>query len=266
MNIFAIGGGELRSGETAPMDRRIVELTGKSRPHALFLPTASFDSREYASAFASVYGDLGCETESLFLWDGFSREEIEETIQRTKWNSEPHAWDFRGSDQQVREAVERCDLVYVGGGNTRRLMELWKSIGLDEMLREAGERGVVLSGVSAGCICWARYGNSDAALTEDMGKPTMRIDCLGFLPIALCPHMSHEGFRLEEFRAMMRETPGVGIGLDDGCALEVVDEECRFITSMPGAVAHRMVGGAHEVVDPTTTVTLAELASPERRL
>jgi dipeptidase E len=119
------------------------------------------------------------------------------------------------------------------------------------MLEEAANRGAVLSGLSAGCICWARYGNSDAALTEDLGKPTMRIDCLDFLPVSLCPHMSREGFRLEEFKAMMRETPGVGIGLDDGCALEYVNGRYRILSSVEAATAHRVTGDSHEILDPT---------------
>jgi len=251
MTIVAIGGGDMRAGETLELDRRIVALTGKAKPRALFLPTASFDPRDYWEGFQSIYaGRLGCDTGVLFLWEGYSPEEIEATIQATKWNDHPHVWEFRGNFDQVRDSIEAADIVYVGGGNTKRMLELWRSIGVDEMLREAATRGAVLSGLSAGCICWGRYGNSDFALTENLGKPTGRIDGLDFIPVALCPHMSREAFRLEEFKAMMAETPGVGIGLDDGCALEFIDGRYRILSCVEGAVAHRVTALSHKIVEP----------------
>lgn len=238
-------------GETIELDRHIVSMTGKANPRALFLPTASFDSRDYWEQFQFIYaGSLGCSVDVLFLWDGYEPEEIEATIQRTKWNDYPHDWDFRGNLDVVADSISKADLVYVGGGNTKRMLELWRSIGVDGMLKAAAGRGVVLSGLSAGCICWGRYGNSDFALTEDLGKPTGRIDGLDFLPVALCPHMSREGFRLEEFKAMMRETPGVGIGLDDGCALEYTDGRYRILSCLEGALAHRVTSGTHRVLEP----------------
>ena len=66
--IVAISGGEMAEGETLPFDRRIIELTGKSRPRALFIPTASADASEYQDIVQRVYGgDLGCEVEMLLL-------------------------------------------------------------------------------------------------------------------------------------------------------------------------------------------------------
>jgi dipeptidase E len=253
MKIVAIGGGDMSAGETLAIDEAVVRLTGKSTPRALFLPTASFDADGYYESFQRIYGqNLGCETDVLYLWKGYSQDEIESKIQETKWNVQPHTWEYRGDPSHVQRAIGLADLVYVGGGNTRRMVELWRSIGVDRMLREAAERGAVLSGLSAGCICWARYGNTDAALTERLGKPTMRMDCLDFLPISLCPHMSREGFRVEEFKAMMRETPGVGIGLDDGCALEYVDGKYRFIACVAGAGAHRITCSTHEILEPSS--------------
>jgi dipeptidase E len=250
VKIVAIGGGDMGGGETRLLDERIVELTGKDKPRALFLPTASFDGPGYYESFAAAYGGLGCEADVLFLWAGYAPEEIEERIQRTKWNDFPHSWEFRGTVKEVEDAIAAADLIYVGGGNTKRMIEMWKSVGVDRMLGQAADRGAVLSGLSAGCICWGRYGNSDAALTEGLGKPTMRIDCLDYLPISLCPHMSREGFRLEEFKAMMRETPGVGIGLDDGCALEYVDGNYRILACVDGAVGHRVTADRYELLEP----------------
>lgn len=241
----------MASGETLPLDRRIVELTGKAHPRALFLPTASFDSRDYWESFKQTYAaSLGCSVDVLFLWDRFNPEEIEATIQATKWNDSPHTWEFRGDRRQVEDSIEKADLVYVGGGNTKRMIEMWRSIGVDALLKRAAERGTVLAGLSAGCICWARFGNSDFALTEDLGRPTGRADCLGFLPLSMCPHMSREAFRLEEFQAMMQETPGVGLGIDDCAALEYVDGSYRIVACTEGAVAHRITANSHEIIEP----------------
>lgn len=261
--IVATGGGSLQQGETLPIDKEVVDLTGKERPHVAFMPTASFDTPGYAEDAARVYSGLGCTLQPLFLWEGYTPEEIETTIQKTKWNEEPHVWEFRGNLNQVEETLESADIVYVGGGNTRRMIELWRSIGVDKMIDEASQRGAVLTGVSAGCICWARYGNSDAALTEGLGTNTMRIDCLNYLPISLCPHTSREGFRLGEFAAMVATTPGVGIGLDDGCALEVVGDQYRFLSCLPGAHAHRIYSNWGQVVTEDLQV-IGEWASFEK--
>lgn len=263
MKIVAIGGGHMGEGQTLALDSGIVELTGKRNPRALFLPTASFDSREYWQSFETVYGSLGCDCSALFLWDGYSQQEIDAVIERTKMSDSAHHWEFRGDIAAVRPTIESTDIIYVGGGNTRRMLELWRSAGVDEMLGQAGERGAVLCGLSAGCICWGRYGNSDAALTENTGELTMRVDGLGFIDLALCPHYDGEPYRPAEFARMMSSTPGTGLGLEDCCALEISGERFRIITCREGAKAHvlRENGRVCEVVEPSHDFRrLAELA------
>lgn len=250
MKIVAIGGGSLAEGATLAIDREIVSLTEKAKPNALFLPTASLDPPEYVETFSRVYTDLGCATTALLLWEGYSRDEIERTIQATKQNQTPHRWSFRGNPDVVREKIAAADLIYVGGGNTRRMIELWRSTGVDALLRRAGERGAVLCGLSAGCICWGRYGNSDFALTEGLGRPTMRMEGLGFLPIAMCPHMDSESVRIQDFQDMMRDTPGVGVGLDDCCALQVDGDRYRILSSREGARGHLVTADRYEVLTP----------------
>jgi dipeptidase E len=104
--------------------------------------------------------------------------------------------------------------------------------------------------LSAGSICWFRHGNSDAPLSEGSRHlKTMRIDGLDLAPIALCPHTKEESFRLADFRAMMRQTPGPGIGLDDRCAIHVRGDHFRIVSAVQGACAHLIVwreGTLHE--------------------
>ena len=72
---------------------------------------------------------------------------------------------------------------------------------------------------------------------------TDRLDCLGFVDLVLCPHTRDEGFRLAEFRAMMKKECGPGIGLDDGCAIQIKGDQYRILSSMEGSVAHRIEWG-----------------------
>lgn len=231
MRILAIGGGELRERETLPLDEEMVRMTGKAHPRALLLPTASGDSPDYLPVFRSVYADvLGCAADALYLL------------------SEP------GGDV-VESMIAEADLIYVGGGNTKMMLEVWRRLGVDVLLRRATEAGTVLGGVSAGAICWFQYGNSDAPLFEGRTDiRTCRIDGLGFVDAAACPHTTREEHRLAEFEAMMRDTPGVGLGLDDLCGLQIEDSKYRVLSAGAGAGLHkvRWVDGefVHEFVAP----------------
>jgi len=141
--IIALGGGEMgRPGtkkETISIDREIIRLTGKKHPKLLFLPTASGDALSYVEVVKKYFGDfLGCRVSSLLLL----KERLPHTAIRTK--------------------ILGSDIVYVGGGNTLRMMRIWRKQGVDKILQLAYKKGIVLAGLSAGAICWFRYGNSDA--------------------------------------------------------------------------------------------------------
>lgn len=206
--LFAIGGGEMRLLETLPIDRAIVEATGKDRPNALFIGTASGDAATYFEIFEDVYGwHLGCKTRQLVVGEG--------------------------SEERL---LEWADLVYVGGGNTMRMVDLWRSHGFDALLRARFEDGMVVSGLSAGANCWFRYYNTDSPTFEGAAPgTTVRAEGLGWFDLSLCPHFIREPFRREAFIEMMKSTPGVGIAVDDGAALEFRDGEFRVLSANPEA-------------------------------
>ena len=212
--IVAIGGGELRKGQTFSIDREIVALTGRRRPRALLIPTASGDAEGYAETFERVYGrKLGCKCDVLYLLAA------------------------PPSRRAIRETIARADLVYVGGGNTLKMMRRWKFLGVARALRQAHRRGAVLSGVSAGAICWFDNGHSDSMRGYGHKRWSyIRASGLGLVAGTVCPHFHHKD-RRREFRKMIRRLGGVGVALDDGCALEVVDGRFRILTSMRGAGA-----------------------------
>lgn len=217
MRIVAIGGGELGEGDTLSIDKRIVELTGKSRPNALFIPTASSDSRDYAAVFARIYGDmLDCETETLYLLD------------------DPP------SPSQLADTIRAADLIYVGGGNTLKMMRRWRKLGVDKLLLDAAAGDTVLCGLSAGELCWFQYGHSDSmSFYHPDDWDYIRVKCLGLLPFTACPHYGGEN-RHANFQRLIAREGGIGIALDDCAAFEVIDDRYRIVISHPGAGAYRV--------------------------
>src|SRR5438046_671605 len=104
--IVAIGGGKIRTRGTAPIDREIIRLSNKKNPRLLFIPTASSDAELYWRRVQEYFGGyLKCKTDVLFL--------IQE----------------RPSKSEIRKKILSADIVYVGGGNTLKMMRLWRRLG-----------------------------------------------------------------------------------------------------------------------------------------
>jgi dipeptidase E len=215
--IVAIGGGDMVQLQTLPIDRRIVRLTGRKRPNALFIPTASSDSREYWEGFRAVYeGQLRCHAEVLFLLGD------------------------KPDPRDVARRIRCADLIYVGGGNTLKMMRRWRYLGVDQLLLRAYRKGTVLSGLSAGCLCWFDWGHSDSmCFYHPDDWDYVRVRGLGLIPALGCPHYDGEK-RDQSFEAMVKRHGDVGIALDNHAALEVVDGEYRIITSASEAGAYRV--------------------------
>lgn len=213
--IIAIGGGELKDFETLAIDKEIVRLSGKKKPTALFIPTASGDSVGYVESFKSLYGDkLRCHVDTLFL--------IKENL----------------SAQEIKSKILSADIIYVGGGNTFRMLKIWKKRGVDLLLKQAHEKGIILSGLSAGAICWFKYGVSDSRkFTKNNDDFTfMRISGLGIIPCTVSPHHVREKKKREPgLAAIMRKTSGIGLAIDDNAAIVVQEGAYKVITSKPGA-------------------------------
>lgn len=221
MKIVAIGGGEIgRPGypvETTKIDKEIIALTGKRNPKLLFIPTASSDSESYYEVVKKHFGKrLGCKIDVLYL--------INQKI----------------SKKQIEEKVFSSDIVYVGGGNTAKLMKVWRKNELDKILRKAGEKGIVLSGMSAGAICWCKYGISDSRRFKNPNADLFKVSGLGFLNILYCPHADTEPDRKAGLKEMMKKTSGVAVAVENCCALEIVGNAYRIICSKNKASAHRV--------------------------
>lgn len=216
--IIAIGGGEIKDLETLPIDKEIVKLANKKRPKALFIPTASNDSVEYFNTFKKVYGEiLECKTEVLYL--------IKENP----------------SQKEIREKILNSNIIYVGGGNTKEMIRIWTEKRVDKFLKKAYERGIILSGLSAGAICWFKYGCSDSPrFSNKKDKSLIRIKGLGLIKATLSPHHIREKNRDKGLDKIMKKTKGIGIALDDNCAIEIIDKRYRIINSKKEAGAKKV--------------------------
>jgi dipeptidase E len=209
--VIALGGGGFTMEETPLLDDHVLASAGVDRPRVLFVPTASGDSPGYVAHFHDVFADRA-ETAHLPL--------------------------FARVDADLRAVVFAHDIVYVGGGNTANMVAVWRIHGLDTVLREAHERGVILAGVSAGALCWFSGG-----VTDSFGLPLRRFDLgLGVLPEAMVPHYDSEGSRRPTLHAMVGrgELPAT-LAVEDGAALDFVDGTlAEVVTSRPGARVYRV--------------------------
>lgn len=236
----------MEAPERALIDRRILDLTGRERPKALFVPTASSDSPERWQLFRSVYGArLGCETRALWLLGR------------------------RPSLEEIEEAAAWADAVYVGGGNTLKMMRRWRLLGVDGVLRRAHAAGAVLAGQSAGMLCWFAYGHSDSMFyysPSDWGY--VRVRGLGLIDALACPHFDGEtngAPRAESFARMAARHRGAAIAVDNDCALEVAGGECRVLSTRAGAWAYALrkhSGGVQAHPLPQGAASLADVLSP----
>ncbi len=220
-NIIAIGGGKImlptkREPQTLPIDQSIVQQVKKKTPHVLFIPTASEDNADYCAAFHNLYaGRLGCSVQELLLYRN------------------------RPSIRNIKALISQSDIIYVGGGNTLRMMKLWRQLGVDTYLDRARKRGAILCGLSAGAICWFRQGNSDSRKFKDENNKTLiKVTGLNYADLLMCPHYDVEKHRQPSLKIMMKTTQGVAIGLENCAALHIKDDAYRVLSSKKNKKAY----------------------------
>ena len=239
--ILAMGGGGFTMQERSPaLDKLALELSLKPLPRVCFLPTASGDPREQVTRFYERFGDWPCEPSALSLFH----------LGRDRIDPATH--------------LLAQDVIYVGGGSMRNMLAIWREHGIDELMRAAWERGVVLAGLSAGAMCWFEGGVSMSG-----GSPEP-VRGLGLLAGSLSVHLGGESERLPVYRAAIAdgELPP-GYAADDGAALVYAGTtlvEC--VGSRPGArVIRYRPDGAGGVLETEVAVRLlpeAEVAAQDR--
>ena len=193
-NIVAIGGGGFgRSLGSLEIEKYIISLVNKKRPKICFIPTASGDSSLYKLNFYRAFSKLDCLTSHL---DFFTRTE-----------------DLEGK-------ILSQDIIYVGGGNTKSMLAVWKEWDLHLILQNAYEKGIIMSGVSAGAICWF-----DKGITDSFAKELSILDCLGLVKDIACPHFDEEKEREPYVNDLIkREIIKSCICIEENCALHIKND------------------------------------------
>ena len=155
--IIAMGGGGFSmEPDNLLLDEYFLRQAPAETPQVCFVATATGDSDNYIRRFYQAFNKLDCVPSHLGLFDLPTHD--------------------------LESFVLEKDAIYVGGGNTRSLLALWREWGLDKIFRSAYEQGVLLGGISAGSICWFEQG-----VTDSVPGSLLPIDCLGFLEGSNCP-------------------------------------------------------------------------------
>jgi dipeptidase E len=216
--IVGFGGHEVGADAYRDLEDWLLGLTGKERPRLLFVPTAAAEDPLYVVRVFDAFGD---------------RADVS------------HLDFFPWPPADLRDFVLGHDIVYVGGGNTANMLAIWREHGVDEIMREAWQAGVVLSGVSAGMICWFEGG-----VTDSFGPQLEAMECLGLIPGSACPHYDGEEKRRPRYHELVAGGFPGGWAADDGVALHFEGWELReAVTALPGKAAYRVALGGDGVVE-----------------
>jgi dipeptidase E len=147
-----------------------------------------------------------------------------------------HLSFFPWPPDELRALALTQDVILVSGGNTANALAVWRVHRFDEILRDAWQEGVLLTGWSAGMICWFEQG-----VTDSFGPRLAAMDCLGFLPGSACPHYDGEERRRPVYTQLVADGLAPGIAADDDVGVHFVGTELRdVVTSGAGATAYRV--------------------------
>ena len=229
MNILATSGGfrgnDRGMYDAGPLVQHALRLSGTERPRFCFVGTATGDSDRYLTlVYAAMAALGGVDASHLTLFQM------------------PNVPD-------VRQHLLAQDVIYVGGGSVANLLALWRLHGLDHVMREAWESGVVLTGVSAGSICWHVGGPTDSF------GPTLRpvTNGLGLLPYGNGVHYDSEEQRRPLLHRLVEDgTLPMSYATDDGVGLHYAGTELvEAVADRPEAAAYRIEALARDGVTET---------------
>ncbi len=211
-HIVAIGGSTSKAGASAPLlIQYSLSLTKKKNPRILFLNTATGDAQSSELLNYKLCANLRC--------------------------SPSHIGLFGRTPSDLAERVMTSDVIFVGGGNTKSMLAVWHEYGLDTFLLQAYEGGVVMTGSSAGGICWFQQ-----CLTDSWADSYTTLGALGFLKGSCCPHYDGEAGRRETFHDKIKCNELMdGYALDEAAGIHFVDGVAhQAISALKGASAYRV--------------------------
>ena len=199
--IISIGGGGFgRSLGELRIEKYIINQCKSNKPKICFIPTATGDDSGYINNFYRAFNTLDCIPSDISF---FKR-----TI-------------------NLREHILNQDIIFVGGGNTKSMLAVWRDWGLDIILKEAYNKGIIMSGVSAGAICWF-----DKGITDSWSHDLAIMDCLGFVNGTCCPHYDEEPNRRPFVeKELVNKNIDSCISIEGFNALHLIDDKPEYSVS-----------------------------------
>ena len=228
--IIAIGGGGFgREIKDLKIEKYIVDQSVAKTPKICFIPTATGDDQAYIDTFYKAFNSLGCKTSHINF---FKR-----TI-----NLKKHILDQ--------------DIIYVGGGNTKSMLAVWREWELDKILFEAYNNKIIMSGVSAGAICWFKKG-----ITDSWKDNQATIDCLNFVDGVCCPHYDEEPERIPYVKEILvNKEINSCYAIEGYAALHLIDDKPKYNVSFKEDTSCHLVtlkdSIDHENIDDTIRIVL----------
>ncbi len=194
-HIIAIGGGGFgRSNSSYLIEEYILNLSEKKSPKICFLPTATGDDDSYIVRFYSIFTRLNCK---------------------------PSHIEFFKRTTNIKNHIMEQDIVFVGGGNTKSMLSIWNEWGMSELLKNAYNEGVIMSGVSAGAICWFTSG-----ITDSWENELKILPCLDFIGGTCCPHYDEEPSRIPYVKKILLEKKVANcISIEGGTAMHFINDK-----------------------------------------
>ncbi len=179
-------------------------LTGKVKPRLCFLPTAAADDPRVALYWYQLCAGLDVHpyVQNMFISSYYMKE----------------SWE---------DILLSMDGIIVGGGNTLNMLAIWKAQGIDKVLHKAWEKGIILSGGSAGSLCWFEEGTTDSRPVE-----LTKIECLGFLEGSHSPHYDAETERRPNYHNLIKSgklKPGYAV--DNNAGILFIDKEISKVVA-----------------------------------
>lgn len=199
--IFPAGNGALSDAFL----KEIIKLTGKQKPKICYLPTASGDRESNIIKWYEQARGLSIEPYVQKVWISSYRQK-----------------------ETFEEVLLGMDAIVVGGGNTLNMIAIWKAQGIDKVLKQALEKGIVLAGGSAGSLCWFENGTTDSR-----PKELSVVEGLGFLPFSHSPHYDKEEYRRPLYEKNIKE--GIfkaGYAMDNNSGIVFKNEKPFKVFSM----------------------------------
>jgi len=236
--IVALGGGMFSmEADNGLLDKYILNLVPKEKPKICFFGTASNDGEEYREMFYNFFNKLNCEPSHL---------------------------SFLDPPGDIEKFILDKDIIHVGGGNTSLIIETWKKTGVDKIMKKAYRSGVILTGMSAGAICWFQDG-----ITNPSPGALKRLPCLGLLEGSFCPHYDDKVELKKSFHKLILDGAiGNGIGAEDGAAVHYYGSKIlRVVTSRPDVTAYSVKKVRNKIVEtPFVPFYLGKVSDTEHKV